>query len=144
MSWLWFIQQHLVLLSLTIVVMVLLSALNFLEAWTRPLYVTPIEAVNWINRRKAEIWDLRKKEEFEAGHLPGAKLVEPSQACMAVIKRKIPTVLILPSQDLSTTWRFWQNLKAHLDLVRVLQDGVEGWKEAGMPLSNRPRNDKKR
>ena len=99
--------------------------------------LSPTETTIWINRRKAHVLDLRSEEAFKAGHLPGAKFVNPSSLTAAIEKlkldRKNPLVLVCETGAQSRKL-VAEVQKLGFAEVGALDGGVQAWKEAALPL----------
>ena len=99
--------------------------------------LSPTEATIWINRRKAHVLDLRAEDAFKAGHLPGAKLANPTdlEAAIETLKldRKRPLVLVC-NTGTQARKLISQVQKLGFSEVGVLEGGVQAWKSAALPL----------
>jgi rhodanese-related sulfurtransferase len=99
--------------------------------------LSPTDATIWINRRKANVIDLRSEEDFKAGHLPNAKnlALESLDAGLKALKldQKLPVVLIgrgsAHSQKAAKELR-----KLGFAEVGVLDGGIGAWQTSGLPL----------
>lgn len=99
--------------------------------------LTPTDATIWINRRKANVIDLRTEEDFKSGHLPNAKNValENLQSSLKSLKleQKYPVVVIGrgPAHSLKAA----KELRAlGYEEVGVLEGGIHAWQTSGLPL----------
>ena len=99
--------------------------------------LTPTDATIWINRRKANVIDLRTEEDFKSGHLPNAKNValENLQSSLKSLKleQKYPVVVIGrgPAHSLKAA----KELRAlGYEEVGVLEGGINAWQTSGLPL----------
>ena len=99
--------------------------------------LTPTDATIWINRRKANVIDLRTEEDFKLGHLPNAKNIalESLGASLKtlILDQKYPVVVIgrgpAHSQKAAKELR---NL-GYAE-VGVLEGGIGAWQTSGLPL----------
>jgi len=116
--------------------------------------LSPTDATIWINRRKANVIDLRSEEDFKAGHLPNAKnlALESLDAGLKALKldQKLPVVLIgrgsahsqKAAKELVLIGRgSAHSQKAAKELrklgfaeVGVLDGGIGAWQTSGLPL----------
>jgi rhodanese-related sulfurtransferase len=99
--------------------------------------LSPTEATIWINRRKAHVLDVRSEEAFKAGHLPGAKFVNPAGLTAAIEKlkldRKNPVVLVCDT-GIQSRKLVSEAQKLGFAEVGALEGGVQAWKSAELPL----------
>lgn len=100
--------------------------------------IRPAELTGLVNRDNALVVDLRPAADFEKGHIPGAKNVQPSQfdpehKSLAAAK-SLPIVLVCKngqaSADAARRLR-----KAGFERVHVLDGGIGAWQQADMPLA---------
>jgi len=99
--------------------------------------LTPIDATIWINRRKANVIDLRTEEDFKLGHLPNAKNValENLESSLKSLKleQKYPVVVI--GRGPAHSQKAAKELRAlGYDEVGVLEGGINAWQTSGLPL----------
>jgi rhodanese-related sulfurtransferase len=100
--------------------------------------IAPAGLTALVNRDNALVVDLRPIADFEKGHVPGAKNVQMSQfdpenRALAAAK-SLPVVLVCKagqtSGDAAKRLR-----KAGFEKVFVLDGGIGGWQQAGLPLA---------
>lgn len=99
--------------------------------------LTPTDATIWINRRKANVIDLRTEEDFKSGHLPNAKNValENLQSSLKSLKleQKYPVVVI--GRGPAHSQKAAKELRAlGYEEVGVLEGGIHAWQTSGLPL----------
>ena len=99
--------------------------------------LTPTDATIWINRRKANVIDLRTEEDFKSGHLPNAKNValENLQSSLKSLKleQKYPVVVI--GRGPAHSQKAAKELRAlGYAEVGVLEGGINAWQTSGLPL----------
>jgi rhodanese-related sulfurtransferase len=99
--------------------------------------LTPIDATIWINRRKANVIDLRTEEDFKLGHLPNAKNValENLESSLKSLKleQKYPVVVI--GRGPAHSQKAAKELRAlGYQEVGVLEGGINAWQTSGLPL----------
>ena len=82
--------------------------------------------------------DVRAAADFEKGHIPGAKQlalaeVKPEHKLLVMAKSR-PVVLVCKAgqsaEGAASTLR-----KAGFERVFVLDGGIDGWRQAGLPLA---------
>jgi rhodanese-related sulfurtransferase len=99
--------------------------------------LSPTEATMWINRKKAQIVDVRPEADFEAGHVPNAKRISIDQISSGIDKlkldRKLPVIVVCQSGSASRG-ALKQLQTAGFTEVKNLDGGVQAWKTAGLPL----------
>jgi len=98
----------------------------------------PAELTTLMNRDNALVVDLQPAADFEKGHIPGSKNVQMSQfdpehKKLAAAK-SLPVVVVCKSGQ-SATQAAKRLRKAGFQHVHVLEDGIEGWKRADLPLA---------
>jgi len=100
--------------------------------------ISPTEATTWINRKKAQILDLRADADFQAGHVPNAKRIASDQIPSGIDKlkldRKLPLILVCQHNGAARN-AIKQLQTAGFTEVRNLDGGVQAWKAAGLPLA---------
>lgn len=99
--------------------------------------LTPTDATIWINRRKANVIDLRSEEDFKLGHLPNAKNVTLENLSSSLktmkIDQKHPIVVI--GRGSAHSQRAAKELKnLGYAEVGVLEGGIGAWQTSGLPL----------
>lgn len=99
--------------------------------------LTPTDATIWINRRKANVIDLRTEEDFKSGHLPNAKNValENLESSLKSLKleQKYPVVVI--GRGPAHSQKAAKELRAlGYAEVGVLEGGINAWQTSGLPL----------
>lgn len=91
-----------------------------------------------VNREDALVVDTRAAGDFEKGHIPGAKhlplaQVEPEHRLLAAAKAR-PLVLVCKSGQAANAAAA-KLRKAGFAQVHVLDGGIDGWQQAGLPLA---------
>jgi len=99
--------------------------------------LTPTDATIWINRRKANVIDLRTEEDFKSGHLPNAKnvAIENLESSLKSLKleQKYPVVVI--GRGPAHSQKAAKELRAlGYEEVGVLEGGINAWQTSGLPL----------
>ena len=126
------------LLSLALLGLTLAIVLNELSAFTRGFKALgPAALTALVNRDNALVVDLRPHADFERGHIPGSKNVQPSQFDpenkQLAAARSLPVVLVCKagqaSGDAARRLR-----KAGFERVYVLDGGIAAWQQADLPL----------
>ena len=100
--------------------------------------IRPAELTGLVNRDNALVVDLRPAADFEKGHIPGAKNVQPSQfdpehKSLAAAK-SLPIVLVCKNDQASAD-AARRLRKAGFERVHVLDGGIGAWQQADMPLA---------
>jgi rhodanese-related sulfurtransferase len=95
------------------------------------------EALDLRDRGEAVLVDVRSREDYAEGHLPGAVNIPASQVeeRAAEIRRmgRLP-ILYCACPEESSSVRAVRTLQAKGIDARVLADGIRGWQETGRPL----------
>jgi len=99
--------------------------------------VSPTEATTWINRKKAQILDVRPEADFQAGRLPNAKHIAEDQIASGIDKlkldRKLPVIVVCQS-NVAARGPIKALEAAGFAEVKNLDGGVQAWTAAGLPL----------
>ncbi|WP_140909576.1 rhodanese-like domain-containing protein [Cognatiluteimonas lumbrici] len=100
--------------------------------------VQPAGLTALVNRDNALVVDLRPIGDFEKGHIPGSKNVQMSQfdpeAKQLAAAKALPVVLVCKAGQ--TSGDAAKRLhKAGFERVYVLDGGIGGWQQAGLPLA---------
>ena len=103
--------------------------LDFAEYGSSLIWPEQIPADDW---KQVFIVDARDAAQFEKEHIPGAVNIEWRQAVArrAELPKDRMVVVYCNSGSLSAQAVFALRLLGH-DNVKVLQDGIEGWKKKG-------------
>lgn len=99
--------------------------------------VTPIEAVQLINRRDALVVDIRADAEYAAGHITGSRHIPAAQLAerMKDIEKFKSRPVIVACRTGGRAGGSAEALrKAGFGEVLVLRGGIASWQQAGMPL----------
>lgn len=100
--------------------------------------VQPAGLTALVNRDNALVVDLRPIGDFEKGHIPGSKNVQMSQfdpeAKQLAAAKALPVVLVCKAgQTSGDAAKRLHN--AGFERVYVLDGGIGGWQQAGLPLA---------
>jgi rhodanese-related sulfurtransferase len=127
------------ILSLALLGLTLAIVFNELSAFARGFKALgPAALTALVNRDNALVVDLRPHADFEKGHIPGSKNVQPSQFDpehkQIAAARSLPVVLVCKagqaSGDAARRLR-----KAGFERVYVLDGGIGAWQQADLPLA---------
>lgn len=132
-----FLGNHLVLTLAffgVVIALVLTEAQRFTRGYVA---LTPAGLTQLINRDNALLIDLSSQQEFEKGHIPGARHVPMSQfdpeSKDLAKARELPVALVCRNGQVSA--RAAQRLrKAGFAKVYWLEGGLAAWQQAQMPL----------
>lgn len=100
--------------------------------------VSPLEAVNLINREDAVVVDVRAPEEFARGHLAGAINLPQAELEQARARLGAPAErpLLVCCQSGTTAGAATRRLRsAGYARAQVLAGGINAWRAANLPLS---------
>ncbi|MEQ8660439.1 MAG: rhodanese-like domain-containing protein [Gammaproteobacteria bacterium] len=101
--------------------------------------VSPLEAVNLINRENAQVIDVRSAEDFARGHLAGAinvPLKELDGATERLQRFKGRPLLVCCQSGTSAMGTARRLRTQGFADVRVLAGGVQAWRSANLPLTS--------
>jgi rhodanese-related sulfurtransferase len=92
-------------------------------------------ATRLINDQNAIVLDVRDSKEFDKGHVPNARNVPLAQVEQRAAEFKGKKPVIVMCAGGTRAGKAAGALRAQgCDNVFVLDSGVQGWKEAGLPL----------
>ncbi len=133
-----FLGNHLLLTLAFVGVLVALAVVEA-QRFTRGYSaLSPAGLTQLINRDNALLIDLSSREDFEKGHVPGARNVLPSQfdpqSKELAKSRELPVALV--SRNGQASARAARRLKqAGFSKVYWLDGGLGAWRQAQMPLA---------
>lgn len=100
--------------------------------------LTPSAAVQLINRERAIVVDVSNPQEYQAGHVVGAKNVpldDFEKRLPEVVKNKaLPLILLCPSGARANR-ALASAKKLGYERAQVLSGGLAAWREANLPLA---------
>jgi rhodanese-related sulfurtransferase len=100
--------------------------------------LAPAALTALVNREDALVLDTRAAGEFEKGHIPGAKHLPLAQVGaehrLLAAARSRPVVLVCKGGQ-SANAAAARLRKAGFERTFVLDGGVDGWQQAGLPLA---------
>lgn len=98
---------------------------------------TIAEVTELINRRNALVLDVRSAQEYATGHLPQARHAElaslPERANLIAKNKANPIVLVCQTGQRAAKAEAILKQAGYSE-VFCLQGGLDGWKQAGLPL----------
>ena len=95
------------------------------------------QAVQMINREKAQVIDVCSAEEFAAGHLIGARHVpldQLEQQLAGVAKNKSQPLILVCASGLRSKRAVAVAKKLGYEQAHSLTGGLKAWKEANLPV----------
>lgn len=133
-----FLGNHFILALAFIGVLIALLVAQMQQLMRGYTALTPAGLTQLINRENALVLDVSALAEFEAGHVPGARHLLPSQVDPEnkelAKSREAPVALVCRTGQASA--QVAQKLrKAGYDKVYWLEGGIGTWREAQMPLA---------
>ena len=99
--------------------------------------LSPQQAVQMINREKAQVIDVCSAEEFAAGHLIGARHVpldQLEQQLASVAKNKSQPLILVCASGLRSKRAVAVAKKLGYEQAHSLTGGLKAWKEANLPV----------
>ncbi len=99
--------------------------------------LSPQQAVQMINREKAQVIDVCSAEEFAAGHLIGARHVpldQLEQQLAGVAKNKSQPLILVCASGLRSKRAVAVAKKLGYEQAHSLTGGLKAWKEANLPV----------
>lgn len=129
--------NNLILLALMLVSGSLLFAPNLQALLQGKSGVSPSIATQLINRNKANIIDIRRIEDFQAGHIARARHVAAEDLMTSLSSLKLdksaPMILVCDSGSKSLAFVSRIQKEGFADVV-CLDGGIKAWNLAGLPL----------
>lgn len=99
--------------------------------------LSPTQAVQMINREKAQVIDVCSAEEFAAGHLVGAKhipLDQLEQQLASQVRSKTQPVILVCASGIRSKRAVAVAKKLGFEQAHSLSGGLKAWKEANLPV----------
>ena len=99
--------------------------------------LSPQQAVQMINREKAQVIDVCSAEEYAAGHLIGARHVpldQLEQQLASVAKNKSQPLILVCASGLRSKRAVAVAKKLGYEQAHSLTGGLKAWKEANLPV----------
>ncbi len=125
---------------LSLAMLVVLAALAVNEIIIRMRGLSKINTqtlVNLMNREEALVLDVRTLEEFRAGHIAGAKQVDPAQLATKIdnlLKNKMHPVVLVCAQGQKSLSHAQEVEKLGYKRVYYLAQGMGAWRLDNLPL----------
>jgi rhodanese-related sulfurtransferase len=97
----------------------------------------PQEVVGLLNQQQGLILDLRPVDQFNKGHITGAKKGEDSafdSLCQKYSSYKIKPVIVVCGNGQQSLALALKMRKAGFERADVLTGGIRAWTDAGLPL----------
>lgn len=127
--------QHHASLSMTLIILlILLTIVEFIRSKRGAQQLSPALATQMINHQNATVLDVRKPDAFSTGHIVDSVLI-PLDELENKYKKldKSKPIIIVCATGLES--RQAVNVLAKYEFKAfVLAGGLRGWKEAGLPL----------
>lgn len=133
-----FIANHLFLFCLLISILMLLAWNLFGDSLSGIKSLAPHEVTRLINRDDARVIDLRRRAEFEAGHIIDALNIDPAQLegqLEKLKKYKAQGVIFCCASGSVSAREARRLLRAGFDKVYTLKGGLYAWQNASLPLA---------
>jgi rhodanese-related sulfurtransferase len=131
-----YIQLHPFLASLAVAMALAVLAFELRMRGQNYSAVQPQEAIRLMNQG-AQVYDLRSRDAFAAGHVSGAKNLDPGQLDGAAdtLKRLKDRTLLLVCEDGLQAIKLTRQLHAGgFTKVFNLRGGIAAWRAEGLPL----------
>ena len=129
-----FLQQNLMLLAVIVIALIALL-LPMLNAKRYAPEVSPKNAIDMINKRKAQVIDVRKPAEFKRGHIAGS-VNYPADHIQNVLKELDRTRPVILIDQTGAGSRPVAKLLRGVGFaeVYILETGLIGWLKEKLPL----------
>jgi rhodanese-related sulfurtransferase len=129
-------QRHPFLVSLAIATAMAVIAFELRQRRLEFAGVQPQEAIRLMNQG-AQVIDVRDLEAYKAGHVSGAKHLDPAQLDQAAetLKKYRDKAVVLVCESGQTATRAAQKLHAGgFSKAFTLRGGLAAWRSEGLPL----------
>lgn len=110
---------------------------SFLPSKIRNQTITASQVAKIVSNESALLLDIREKNEFVQGHIPGSKnapLAQLKSYCDSNKITKEQALILICETGARTNNAFTQLTKDGFQKVYVLKTGLMGWKSEGYPL----------
>ena len=132
-----YLQKHPILAGLAVVLAVAVMVFELRSRRTAYAALRPQEAIQLMNQG-AQLYDLRDATAFAAGHINGAKHLDPRQQANAAdqLKRFKERLLLLYCEDGGRSNQLTRQLHdSGFTKVFNLRGGLATWRAEGLPLA---------
>ena len=133
-----FAGRHPILVPIFVVLTLAILGMEAMRLMRGGHRLAPAALTALVNREDALVVDVRAAADFEKGHIPGAKQlalaeVKPEHKLLVAAKSR-PVVLVCKAGQ-SAEGAAAALRKAGFERVFVLDGGIDGWQQAGLPLA---------
>lgn len=133
-----FVSRHPVLSIAWIALLAAVLFTTFKSLTSKVKVITRGEATRLINKEDAVVVDLRQRDDFRKGHIAGSTNLLPSEIKAnnfgELEKHKNKPVIVVDGSGMQCQDSATALIKAGLEQVSVLKDGVAGWSGENLPL----------
>ncbi|WKE65479.1 rhodanese-like domain-containing protein [Gallaecimonas kandeliae] len=133
-----FVSNHLMLSALWVVVFAALLMSLVQGALSKVKKIKPQQAVFLINQDSTLVLDIRAQADFKKGHIAGAMNVAKDELLKGetsrLEKHKDAPIILVCDMGHSAQAVANQLSKAGFTSLFVLSGGIQGWRDAGMPV----------
>ncbi len=133
-----FVTNHPILWALLILISILLIKNLLADLSGGTSLVDPSAATLLMNRENAILLDIRKPEDFSKGHILSAiniPLSELENRISELEKYRERPIIICCNTGTTATLAMKQLKKMGFEKIYRLKGGIEGWKQASLPLA---------
>jgi rhodanese-related sulfurtransferase len=134
-----FLQSNLPLCGIVIALLIALVIVEFFSHSNGVPKLSTIEAVRFMNKKKALVFDLRKPEAFAGGHIKQSKQVNAADLLKNAktwIKKLDLPVLLIDEHDHGAVSTAAGLKKLEYTDVAILAGGLNTWRKENLPLSH--------
>ena len=97
--------------------------------------ITPAEAVLLTNRGEAKFLDIRKKEDFETGHISGSlNILKDAFKLQEHLLKKEKGLIVVSENGIDSGGAGVELKKLGIENVYLLKHGLLSWQEESLPL----------
>lgn len=133
-----FLQQHSVLSTCLMIILLLLILLEFIKNKSQTHQLTPNDAVRLINHEHAIVVDIRNADAFANGHIIHAHS-HPLKTLSSTLKKlekfKSHPIIITCANGTDSSRAMTILTAAGFEKVYSLKNGLPAWIEAEMPIT---------
>ncbi len=130
-----FAQNHILMLSVWIILLLTLVGMEMWNRKKRPQQVSPQSLIEMMNTQEVKVVDIRTSQNFKQGHILHSKNIPWLGQDEVAFKAFQNEVLIIVCQQGQQAARLAEELKNQsFAQVMVLDGGVNGWQNENLPL----------
>lgn len=122
------------------VVLLIAVIITFIRSKSSPIKnLSTHEATLWVNKENGVFIDIRQSDDYRKGHIHGAKSLPVTQikqnSVAAIEKHKQDPIVVVCKSGATARGAANQLFQQGFTQVGVLEGGMNGWREAKLPVT---------